>query len=233
MALKRVSEMSDEELLMLSQDKIDDLIKLEMAYEGVVEPVSPKEPDYILIPGPDVEAWEVATLNGTIFESHEDARSVADKLSNSKRFIKDYNYAGDVKVDFISDSRTDAPVIKPIKLYSRKLFTEIFELAKQNSKLKNNYNDLMKDFEIQLEKCNKIANKVEAIVDGAIIRKSNRELAIARFDEYLTLAQENVDIALSFIQKAYTGKFTDLQWDAVTERAEVVRDLQNRAVPKN
>ena len=79
--MKTINELSEVEILALTSEEIEGMIKYKMAEEGVKLLKKPEEPDYHKIPDPDKTVF-VCPLFGDslVFENMDEANSVIDVL---------------------------------------------------------------------------------------------------------------------------------------------------------
>lgn len=226
MGLKRIHELTHEELLELKDDGIKDLIKLEMAYMGVVEPDPLPVPAYIDVPKPTVRGYEVEGLSNMLFNTMADAQRVQELLIRLKPMAKNYTWI-EKKVDYISKDEVIDLSIRECLCYGAGEVDRANECHRKNQKFRTEFEEKKKVFDEQLQRCNEIVLAVECAVNNAYQVESDKNFAVGRFEYYLALAKDDIDIAINFLKNAYS--FKEFQWDAVKERIRQLKAMEEVA----
>lgn len=209
--MKRLLELTREELVTLSEVEIKDLIDLECMYNG--KPVMVDEPDYIEVPTMpemDVETFEVS---GHVFTNTSDAIKVKELIesleSRSKLDYSSSNY--DLKlVRKLSDYDYEKPItIKKGRAYSKETYAlvkptldKIKEINASNAKLKEAYDEL-------LECRSEVETKVYDAISNAKDDTYAINQAINAYQKYLRLSNNDSKVAMNFFKESDYAKYTD------------------------
>ena len=197
---KRFNELSEQEVLSLTDAEIDNLINLECAEQGVKlmrGKNAPSEPLYYEMPKADIRVFE---LLGLVFKSRDECEKVYQSLLECT--LTGWNFSDG------SFSRVETGNIKNFSIndqhiYSAESYDEIKQLVKKNTILKNEYQE-------SLEKYNKDMGEYLPIEEGIIekierVRRKYEEFKKlhSEFNNYMKLASGDFELAQSFFEKAY------------------------------
>ena len=198
MAIKRLDEYTNEELLELTEEQVKTLIDFECAHEGVAllpaeAPVKPAEEKV----QPDTEIYEVSGLD--YFKSHEDAKKVADLAASFERI--DTVSGGSYTKKIAGISTTDVRV-SIVKAYSESHYAKI---ATENARIDAN----LKAYKEAKAKFDEIQNSRSDITEGVLAKlgdarqeKQMINTLMAEAARYISLAQGEKEIAKNFMVHA-------------------------------
>ena len=210
--MKRLNEMSREELIALTDEQIETLIDLECAYCGA--PLSIAKPMYATVPElpeEDVTYWQVFDFK---FLDKTEAAEFADYINSLKsRCTTDYDYSipGYGRYNRIVDDRKklDPAIVEEARSYSEIRYSELKELIRQRATAEEENKKLMSEFNEKQKKRFEVVNKVNSAINSARISfASDRERA-RLYMRYLTLANGNADVAKTFYKDRYGCDITD------------------------
>lgn len=213
--MKFIQDYTQEELVALTDEEVEKIIKVTLADNGLIIPVCPTMPSLKEIQGPDTIVYTVAGIESDIcFTKKEIAEDAANILRSNysllRRLQYDYNIGGEYKrVDPINTSYHFARGIESIivvekRVYSQELYNRIHEDIEQNKKLEDQYDKLKETYDKQYEEAQEIRDEVWDAVNNARDKQYAKETKLNQFKEYLELADQNVDIAWKFMKKAYS-----------------------------
>ena len=208
--MKNWTELTDYELAALEDKEIDKIRQLILAEEGIPivvnEPVKPE----IETPNKDLTIYVIKGISGSIaFTDINEAIEVVEIFKRCKtigllRYGSKYNYFAKGSELSYNGERSE------ITIESQEVYSEELERS-----IRNKYDDNMRkkeNYEVELSNYNKLlAAQEEATKDfyNALYeaRKNvqRRENLKHQFqDTYLVLAENNKEIAMKFLKKAYT-----------------------------
>lgn len=202
--LKTFEQLTDNELLALTQDQIDWYIKLKKAEAGVRIVACPETPAYREIPDRDLILYDVCGFN---FEDRETAEEVAKLINSkiSKAFRVDYDYYKGGGSDYKYAKPYDGNLVdvKLEKVYKNETYNAIRDILISNKKIEDAYRALKNEYDSQEESSAEIVQSIYDAISAARNRKQEFEDALVRIQEYLRLSNGDVVIAWNFYEKAY------------------------------
>lgn len=98
--MKKINEMTEQEIFALSDEDVQKMIKLRMMEEGVKLMDKPKVPELFEIEPADIQYFSIPLLDGFAFTDFEEATKVAEMLKSAKSLRKvdwDYKLGSDYK----------------------------------------------------------------------------------------------------------------------------------------
>lgn len=91
--MKNISEMTEQEIIALSDEDVQKMIKLRMMEEGIKLLDKPKVPELFEIEPADTQYFSIPLLDGFAFTDIEEATKVAEILKSAKSLRKvDYDW---------------------------------------------------------------------------------------------------------------------------------------------
>jgi hypothetical protein len=217
--MKDWDKLTIEELAALTDEQVDIYKKLLYAQNGIKFPVAPKEPGVVDIPR-DLTVYHIELLSSEIyFSSFEEAVKVSNFLKTctsighyeyAKRYTDRYFVNGTPR-DYSGNNRQFE--VSAVDMYSEQKFLEVQENLNIINKLKEQYDKDKKEYEDVTRKAIEVTQDFLNKLDEArnIIARRNT-LAFKYYTDYLPLAENNGDIAMSFLEKAYALSDDDKQF---------------------
>lgn len=210
--MKRLDEMSREELIALTDEQVEVLIDLECAYCGA--PLSISKPMYASVPElpeEDVTYWSVFDFK---FLDKEEATEFAEYINSRKhRCETDYDYDipgyGKYKKVVTDRKKLDPAIVEERKVYSEKLYTELKEVIRQRATAEEENKRLTAEFNNKQKDRYEVVNKVNSAIRKAQISVSEDRERARLYLRYLTLADGNADVAKTFYKDHYDEDITD------------------------
>ena len=95
--MKGITEMTEQEILALTEEDVQKLIKLRMMEEGIKIMDKPEVPELFEIEPADLKVFTIPFFEGYAFTDMEEANAVAEVLRNAKTLRKveyDWNKLG-------------------------------------------------------------------------------------------------------------------------------------------
>lgn len=208
--MKDWDKLTTEELAALTDEQVNIYKKLLYAQNGIKFPVEPKEPDVVDIPR-DLTVYSIELLSSDIyFTSFEEAVKVSNFLKNcksighyeyAKRYIDRYFVNGTPR-DYSGNNRQFE--VSAVDMYSEQKFRKVQENLNIINRLKEQYDKDKREYEDVSRKAIEVTQDFLNKLDDAketIARRNS--LTFKYYTDYLPLAENNGDIAMSFLEKAY------------------------------
>ena len=86
--MKGITEMTEQEILALTEEDVQKLIKLRMMEEGIKIMDKPEVPELFEIEPADLKVFTIPFFEGYAFTDMEEANAVTEALRNAKPFAK-------------------------------------------------------------------------------------------------------------------------------------------------
>lgn len=202
--MKYITGMTHQEILALTDEEIERMIKVKMAEEGIKILSPPEEPKYGVIQDADTSVF-VSDITGFVgmhtFEGLEEILKIIMDVGYSK---VEYDYSNEINRVEDFPSYANPFTISTKKIYSSELYSKVKSTVSDNNKLKKIYEKELKDYEDNLSSAEWIREEVHGAVDKARRIQCEKEEMIRRYKEYLELAGGDQLIAMRFLKKAYT-----------------------------
>lgn len=217
--MKKWQELTTEELANLTDEQIDKYKKLMYAEEGIQFPEKPKEIDEVNIPT-DLTVYKISGISsydGPVFGSLDEAKKVLECLNSCSSFghIESKNSEQYFDLGTRRDyfGKNQPLEINTTQVYSKEKYLEVQDTLVQYKNLREQYK---KDKEHYEEIYNKAIEATEefceAINNAKSIMYHRENLASKYYRDYLPLADNNSEIAMNFLKKAYTVSEEDEQY---------------------
>ncbi len=202
-----IETMTDQEILALDDTKIDRIIKLKLAEEGLPIVRKPDEPKYFDILPHDLTLFEVQGVD-VLFVEETTAQAVRDLLQNSfSKLRKVSGWSNDQHEEQFYptyDKGNTTLQIEKKTCYSRDVYAQMQGMIEQNKSSKDAYEKQLKEYE---KACNQAEDFISAIWDKIrTVREKHAEFETmyGRYLEYLALADNKEEVAWNFLKKAYS-----------------------------
>lgn len=204
--MKKLTEMKELEILALTDDQIEKIVKYRKAEEGVVLMEKPIEPSYEEEPNKDITLYTSSWLNWIFFESSNIVQEI--NLSFEKLIDSAYKsrYGNEPKkISSLTSWEKDEATIqlKTDTYYSASILEMAEQIKKRNNEKRKNYERLQKDYDWYIESAKWIIDEVWDKVFET--RRKYERLANLQnsYSEYKVLADGNEEIAMNFLKKAH------------------------------
>lgn len=204
--MKTIDQMTHEEVIALERDDLDRLVKLACAIEGVRLPGEPPEkPEE-----PKIERdAAVYTVGGLSFSDRSAAEAVgaalAAAVAASVKLEYDWQHVGS-EHKYVRPIKFDDQAALSMVTTERALAESTFrrvrdELIQYRVMLKR-YEDELKLHEQNVKESDCIRAEILAAFADARARQYELDRAKVVFDEYMRLADSDVEVAVKFFEKA-------------------------------
>lgn len=196
--MKRIDEMTREEIVALTDERINMLIDYECAMEG--KPLLPDSPIKPIVPeyAPDTLIYTVAEVT-TKCADH--AQRILEAINSGERVSKKY-------VSGPSYMKMLEPVSSKVTITSETVFSiELWDKIK-NEKLAadvwmEEYKQLKKEYDDAVNKRAEISDRIWEWIGNSRNEEYRRERIRNDFKRYLELSEGNKSIAMNFLKKAH------------------------------
>ena len=214
--MKGLTEMTEQEILALTEEDVQKMIKLRMMEEGIKIMDKPKIPELFEIEPADIQYFSIPLLDGFAFTDINEATKVAEILKSAKSLRKvdyDWNKLGsDYK--FLKKSErykfngnSDFDIISGWA-YSDELYAKISNFAAQNKVMKEQAAKDQKEYDEKMQEASGIISEISGWVKGVKVKYERLNRLTYKFaTDYYPLSDHNEDMAMKFMAKAYS--FTD------------------------
>lgn len=211
--MKNINEMTEQEILALTEEDVQKMIKLRMMEEGIKIMDRPRVPELFEIEPADLEIFTIPIFSGFAFTNMEEANAVAKALIKAKTLRKvdydwqkmgsDYKYL--VKQDRYSFYGDSDFSIQTNWVYSNELYNKIIDFAVQNKSMKEQAEKDQKEYENQLQESSGIVSEIRERVKEVNMKYERLESLVWKFaTDYYPLSDNNEDMAIKFMSKAYS-----------------------------
>lgn len=202
--MKRLDDMSREDLLTMTDEMRSELADLESAYEGIpLLPPRPEKPE-IKYPSRDVEIY---TVDNHDFSDLAEAQWYVELVSGLKSLVQlDREYGvGDYDCKFVKREKTSELKLETKKVYSLEAFNELkSEIVRTRAK-EEAYNEQNQQYKNALSERTAIYKKIDDAISAAWESKRIEDALIAAFNKYVSLTGDS-DISLKLLKDAYKLK---------------------------
>lgn len=211
--MKKITEMTEQEILALTEEDVQKIIKLRMMEEGIKIMDKPKVPELFEIAPADVQIFTIPILDGFAFTDMEEVTKVAEVLQNVNSLRKvdyDWNKLGSdykyltkkERYAFRGDSDFD---VQSGWVYSGELYAKIADFAVQNKAMKEQAKKDKEEYESQLQEASGITTEIRERVSEVRSKYMRLNDLTRRFAiDYFPLSDNNEDMAIKFMTKAYS-----------------------------
>lgn len=218
--MKRINELTESELLELTDEQISNMVDYECAVEGV--PMLPPHPG----PAPFVEKCkpdiDIYTVGGVYCATAEDAARILDAIANATTIFKTDGYSDDKRYIAIPPGDYYYPKVEIEKGISATAYAAwkdqnagLKELIGAYKEQRSTYDDAYKSRE-------EIVQRVNNFISDARRNSYTRDCLRADFARYMELAEGNRRIALNFLEKVKDlSDFPELKEEFCPDMPEV------------
>lgn len=211
--MKKINEMTEQEIIALSDEDVQKMIKLRMMEEGIKLLDKPKVPELFEIEPADIQYFSIPLLEGFAFTNLEEATKVAETLKNAKSLRKvdyDWNKLGS-EYKYLKKSErykfngnSDFDILSGWA-YSNELYAKISSFAAQNKVMKEQAEKDLKEYKKQLSESAELIQEITEHVREVRNKYDRLETLSRKFaTDYYPLSNNDEDMAMKFMAKAYT-----------------------------
>jgi GrpB-like predicted nucleotidyltransferase (UPF0157 family) len=209
--MTKIDEMTDEQVLALSEEEIADLIKYGMAVAGIPVYAVPVEPHYETVVAPDAKVYEIA---GVSLDDRAAAERIQSAIAKEQAKFVQLGYAeGDYTVRYVERSRTTWDV-STRTAYSQETWAKHRDVLKRNAAKKAEYDALKRSWDQAERDARSVRSAVTDRIDEVRERQARREMLTDRYVEYIGIAGGDKNVAMEFLRRAF---------DLTDDEAELLR----------
>jgi hypothetical protein len=206
--MKQITELTEQEILTLTDEQLDLMVKYKMAEEGIKILEPPTEPVYLPIPQNDDSAFEIVGTN--FYTKNRDVAEIISEAiaSRTSELLKEgytnYNYS-DKYLKPLEDYETDQlGTIKQKPFYRKDTLLNIAPTKDKNKEIKEEYDQKVSEYNSAQDAADYIRVGIYSRYREVIKKYDDLETLQRTYNNYLQLAEGNKDIALNFLKKAYS-----------------------------
>jgi len=210
-----IESMTDDQILSLDNEKIEKIIKLTFAEEGIQIVPKPEEPTYHVIDPMDKTLFAVNGVDA-LFENESDAMAVRDIMQNCfSKLRKTSGWNDDQHEEQFyptyDKSKTTLQIEKQM-VYSRDLYAKVQGYIEQNAGAKKAYDEALKIYEKARDAGEGFVSAVWEKISTVRAKYAAYETMLARYKEYLLIADGAEETAWNFLKKAFPVDEGTEQW---------------------
>ncbi len=211
--MKKINEMTEQEILALSEQDVQNMIKFRMMEEGIKILDKPKTPELFEIEPADQKIYVIPILDGYAFIDFAEAQKVAEALQKAKSFRKvtcDWNKLGSnfkylEKEDRYTFNDAGDFGVSEIRVYSNELYANIVDFAVRNKAMIGQVEKDEKAYNEAYAAASDITIEIRRRVTDVREKVARLELLTQKFtDDYYPLSDNNEKMAIKFMSKAYS-----------------------------
>lgn len=211
--MKKINEMTEQEILALSEQDIQKMIKFCMMEEGIKIIDKPKEPELFEIEPADKKVYIIPILSNYAFTDFAEAQKVSEALQNAKSFSKveyDWSKLGNKyqyleKKDRYAYQYPNDFGVNEAYVYSNELYANIVDYATQNEAMTKQVEADMKAYDDAYAAASEITLEIRDRVSEVREKAARLERLTQKFaDDYYPLSDNNEGMAIKFMEKAYS-----------------------------
>ncbi|MDR2148537.1 MAG: hypothetical protein LBE91_19010 [Tannerella sp.] len=212
--MKKLEEMTEQEIYNLSEEEIEKMKRLALAEAGIKIMNKPKTPKLFEIDEKDAILYVIPLISDEYgFTDMQEAAELLEFLKKSKSFgYLDYNSNAGYEMNYIVQekkrkysSSKDCLKIESKPAYSTELFQKIVDSLTANKRMQEQSEKDIKEYNAVMEEAagitSEITNKILEIRQKYDRLKNLHDKFI---NDYLPLADNDRDIAMKFMKKAYS-----------------------------
>ena len=194
--MKRYTDLTHEELIVLKDEDIERLIDIEIANEGIMPVACPVVPS---LESEGIVKSEIAyEVGGILLKNEEDALTV----SRMEQFNTSYDYqAGGYNYQWL-DPVTERTITKK-NFYRQTDIVRIKELLQRNKSKREEYDKLKNEYDKFLTVTGKIRDAVYSFWREALNLQQEIDEAKAVLEKYRGLSDGDETVAINFFKNTY------------------------------
>lgn len=198
--MKNITDLTQEELVALTDEEMAHYAKLDAAENGIPIPGEEPKPFDEQKPSHDIVLY---VIQGIKFTDRAKAQELQDFLMARQEHLRDtdYNWSVGSHVRFVKGYEGELAITEE-PCYSAERYTSLRESIDGWSERKKTTDEARKEWTAARDKFNRCIEHVSELVGNARRRAWREEENQARFDQYLELAGGDERLAWGFFEKA-------------------------------
>jgi hypothetical protein len=204
-----INEMTHEEIIALTPEQLDWLVKYRCAENGVKNLPRPVQPEAFI---PDFD-YVVYEAGGFYFTCQDEAAQFCDFLNSSETIVKlDYDWQTGSHYKYSNPlADNDLYPISPRKCFSREKYATLKGKLQDVEKEKTEYKKQLEEWEKNEKEVACSRDEVMHVYDDHMRQECLLKQHIANFRYYKELSNGDAEIAEKFFRKAYSVNNDDLE----------------------
>lgn len=205
--MKNITELSEQEILILTDDQLGNMVKLQMAESGIKILSMPVEPTYEPLP-PKTEICYSVSGFSYHFQNKEDADTLSEAIVKlaQKCVTYDYKYSQtELKhLKKLPDYSLDGlGTVKQELFYNQQDIESIRETKERNDALKREYDADLAEYNKSKEDSAIIIEEIYNQYYAVQKKYYNMNTMKEKFTQYISLAEGDKTVAMKFLKNAY------------------------------
>lgn len=205
--------MTEQEILALSEQDIQNMIKIRMMEEGIKIIDKPKKPELFEIEPADKKVYVIPILGGYAFTDFAEAQKVAEALQTAKSFRKveyDWNKLGSdyeylEKKDKYQYGYPNDFGVNEKYVYSNELYANIADFAAQNKAMIKQVEKDERAYNESYTAASEITLEIRDRISEVREKAARLERLTQKFaTDYYPLSDNNEEMAIKFMEKAFS-----------------------------
>lgn len=197
--MRTFSELTELEIRDLTDEQVEQFIKLEFAENGVKLMEEPCEPEYIQSPKGDITHYLVGSFR---FKDRDEADKVAATLRACNSMIG-YTYKSDFVIEQPLERYNEVCVTEQ-NVFNVQRIKKISDINSKNKEAESIYESALTIYEENEKLAEPIRLEIYSKVNGIKSKFNHMDRLAIKFEsEYLPLADGDTDKAMAFFKKAY------------------------------
>lgn len=211
--MKRINEMSDAEILALTDEQVEKMKKLVLAENGIKFLEAPKDVELFDIEEPNITVYNIPFLGSEIsFADRGEAENMLDVLRKCKSIgmvKKDYK----ANCSFFKQGKekeyyyyqNEPFSVNTSVVYTYDKYSEIKQFSEQNEKMREQLEKDRKEYNESMSKYIELTHDITEKVSSVREKYQRLDLLKRKLnEEYTPLADGNKELGMKFLSKAYS-----------------------------
>lgn len=205
--------MTEQEILAMTEEDVQKLIKLHLMEQGIKLLEKPKKPELFEIEPADIECYTIPLLDGFAFTNREEVEKVQEALRNAtslrkveydwNKFNGEYKYLKKKK-RYSYKGESDF-AIQSMFVYSPELYNKIVDFVVQNKAMVEQVAKDQQEYDENLKNSADAISKIRQRVSDIRNKYARLDDLSRRFAvDYYPLSDNNEEMAIKFLEKAYS-----------------------------
>lgn len=229
--MKTIDQMTEQEILALTDEQVEKIKKLVLAENGVRILDKPKDVELFEIAEPDLVVYNIPLLGDLCFTSRDEAERMLEVIRSSKTIgFTDHDYLADATYFKEGKKRSkwsssDEVCVETKQAYSLDLYSKVKDFYTQNKKMKEQLAKDMDEYNKAMEQNIELTRHISDRVKGVRRKYARLDEYRRKFnEEYLPLADGDRDMAIRFMVKAYGLTEEEKEYVLAIENEEQVNN---------
>jgi len=206
--MKRIKDLTIDELLGLAESEIEEIVDLESAHSGIPLPIHPGDAPKPL----DVKKIDCFAIGGMIFLKMSEAVMVLEAISRCAVYTED-GYNETSRLRNVTNDEYSRPKIVTLHLTTPSSYAAIAGRPLEKYQYeKGLYDKANREYNETMKKRKAIEDTLYEAIREAESTEARRSYLDAKMNRYLELAGGNSDVAESFLKESETLSDTDLRY---------------------